>query len=526
MDDSPPDDFPPDDIPVRSKLEQTAWVVPAVNTQRYLLSAVMGDHSGSFLRKCSGLTVDAFTDPLSKKLWKFVSPGVNGHTPKEIAAKVYCGEKEIKEIQSLDPTGDNFEKHLSVLRQNRREAIRAKISISAASFEVFDPTEITSLVRELTGMDEISAPKLKSTPLTAFTVPPKDDKSVLLGNRYLNRGDGGIIVSSSGMGKSSLYVLAAVMWALGRDFFGIKPNGPLRSLLVQSEDSDGDVAEVWFSIAEALQLSKAEIQQVTERVLVVTDRIHRGAPFISELKRHVAAFKPDIVWINPLVAFIDGDVKEAADAGSFLREGLNGLNADAEFAYIIIHHTTKPPNSKDTKERNWSEIMYDMAGSYDLIGWARFIISLRPTPKPGEFNMVLAKRGRRAGVVKEVDQGAGWIEEVSTVIPMRHSTDKLTLPTGDKIFSLMWHVREPDAPPPATSQKEIGRPRLFTWPRVAEFVPLGEDKAITVGGVHRAAADATGIKINTLRDLLDDSYRDGLVKRIMIAPTNVLKYFR
>lgn len=443
-------------------------------TQRRLIASVMDDHSGARLRKCGALSDKIFTDPVALKLWRFAKPGVNGHTPAQITEKARLKDGELVRVRKLLDDGDLFESDLAALRHHRREAIRAEISGLTSDPKTFDAAAIIALSREIDALEPAAQPKLKATPLSRFSVPPRDDRSVLLGNRYLNRGDGGIIVSSSGMGKSSLYVLAAVLWALGRPFFGITPNGPLRSLLAQSEDSDGDIAEVWISILHALQLTEAEIALVESRVIVVTDRVHRGQPFIAELRKQIEAHKPDLVWINPLVAFLDGDVKEASDAGRFLREGLNGLNANCEFGYIIIHHTTKPPNAKDAKERNWSEIMYDMAGSYDLIGWARFIISLRPTEEAGQFNMVLAKRGVRAGVTKEIEQGAGVVFEPSTTIPLRHSTELIDLPSGDRIRSLMWHERDADVAKITKSKAK----RAYTFSQFREKITqLAPDEA-------------------------------------------------
>ncbi len=52
-----------------------------------------------------------------------------------------------------------------------------------------------------------------------------------------------LIVGQSGTGKSSLMMQAAVHWALGRDFFGIKPARPLRAIILQAENDAGDVSE-------------------------------------------------------------------------------------------------------------------------------------------------------------------------------------------------------------------------------------------------------------------------------------------
>ena len=290
-------------------------------------------------------------------------------------------------------------------------------------------------------------------PILSLTIPEPGDPATILGNRYLSKGDGAVLSSSSGMGKSAMAIQMALRWALELDAFGIKPGRALRILYVQSEDSDGDVAEVTASIAHVLSLTPAQVAQINTNVLIVTDRTNRGQKFLHQLKLHIDAHKPDLVIINPLQAFIDGDITAGQDLGAFLREGLNALNHPAAFAYLLIHHTTKPATGKDRSERLWHEVMYDMAGGAELINWARAILSLRATAVEGEFNLVLAKRGRRAGVVRMVEQGTGVRPEPVTTIPLKHSTGRL--PSGLPI--IYWEGREPSPEDEQPAKKKGGR---------------------------------------------------------------------
>jgi hypothetical protein len=90
---------------------------------------------------------------------------------------------------------------------------------------------------------------LQARPLGSFKLPAPGDPSVLIGNRWLSRGDIAILASTSGMGKSSLSIQAATTWALGRDLFGgFKPHRPIKSLIMQAEDGEGDIAEVKHSM--------------------------------------------------------------------------------------------------------------------------------------------------------------------------------------------------------------------------------------------------------------------------------------
>lgn len=368
---------------------------------------------------------------------------------------------------------------------NRRALARARDLIERSS-RGEDVGEVVAKASAL--------PKRKPS---SFLLAPDNDASVLLGNRFLNRGDGGILVGSSGMGKSSASIQMAVSWALGQPFMGIKSNGPLRVLIIQSEDSDGDIAEVMLSMRHAMKLTAADVAQVDERVRIVCDRVNRGESFIKSLKAHLSEFTPDLVIINPLQAFIDGDVTESRDLGEFLRGGLNGLN-DNKFGYLLVHHTTKPATGRDKGERQWHEVMYDMAGGAELINWARFVMSLRASDTVGDFNLVLAKRGRRAGVTREVAQGSGTREEIITTIPLRHAKGSIKVEGRAKPVGLIfWEGREADVKEDK-SNKNTGAPVKYQFNDYRNLFPAKHTPGVPLAELHRLLLPNGEIKRNIL----------------------------
>jgi hypothetical protein len=71
-----------------------------------------------------------------------------------------------------------------------------------------------------------------------------EDPTQLLGKRWICRGGSALWVGSSGLGKSVLCMQAAITWAIAESFFGINPHGNgLKSLIIQAENDEGDVAE-------------------------------------------------------------------------------------------------------------------------------------------------------------------------------------------------------------------------------------------------------------------------------------------
>lgn len=382
----------------------------------------------------------------------------------------------------------------------------------AAAPVAFDPAD-----EETLPVESVKPPTIVGRGIDSFVVPADNDRSTLLGNRYLCRGDGMVIVSSSGMGKSALSIQAAVTWCFGLPFMGIKPNGKLRSLIIQSEDSDGDIAEVWASICHKMNLTPEQRQFASEDVIIVSDRVNRGPAFMAELKRQVAASKFDLVWINPLAAFISGDATTQEATAEFLRAGLNGINADSAFGYIIVQHTTKPATGKDRSDRKWFEVMYDMAGSYDIIGWARCIMSLRPTDTMGEFNLVLAKRGSRAGVTKCVPHGMGYRHEPTNTIPLKHSNERMPIPGQTREMSVIfWEAREEVSGEEKAPEKPAGRPRKNSITDFIGIFPVGSKFALGVNDLLREALKIRHIAKPTLYSIIDE----GMQKQIIVCDSS------
>ena len=135
-----------------------------------------------------------------------------------------------------------------------RHAAKAATLASGLDFlkdrlAILTPEEVTA---ELARLGTVLAPDRKKgdTGPTRFDFADllafdrDSDPTCVLGNRWLCRGGSCLLVAQTGAGKSALTTQAAMSWALGRDFFGIKSRkGPLRSLVVQSENDLGDVGE-------------------------------------------------------------------------------------------------------------------------------------------------------------------------------------------------------------------------------------------------------------------------------------------
>lgn len=353
---------------------------------------------------------------------------------------------------------------------------------------------------------------------STFVVPPPNDPSSLLGtNRYVSRGDGGTLVSTSGVGKSVISVQLSYSWALGLPGLGIQASRAHRILYVQSEDADGDVAECCESCRYMMKLTDQQLESIDRNLCIIRNDTDNGDAFIRSLREYVQFWKPDIVILNPLQAYAGCDISDAREMGNFLRRGLNGVNREKQFAYFIVHHTPKPAvrNAKDKSFRQWNEVMYEAAGSAELINWSRFIITLKARSEPRKFDMVLAKRGSRAGVVieKTSDSGVPHYEHVTTV-PIRYS-DEQFIPRGTEreINALYWlPLDEPPAPAVESGKAtERGGKTQYDIERMLAYFPRGESEAKPLGQIARKATEDEGMGKSSFYRIKEDLCTRGLI---------------
>jgi hypothetical protein len=227
-------------------------------------------------------------------------------------------------------------------------------------------------------------------------VQPEPEKT-LLGDRFLCVGGAMLFVGPSGIGKSSASVQMDILWGLGREAFGIMPARPLRILCIQAENDQGDLGEMARGVCTGLGIGIIDQTSIRENVFYATAKSHVGADFLKKvvaplLEKH----RPDILRIDPLLAYLGADVNDAASTAGFLRNGLNRLLDQFNCAAIINHHTPKVTN-RDTSQWRASDWMYAGAGSADLTNWCRAALVIDPTHRGHVFRFIAAKRGGRIG---------------------------------------------------------------------------------------------------------------------------------
>ena len=219
----------------------------------------------------------------------------------------------------------------------------------------------------------------------------------LLRNRYLCRGGSLLLVGNTGIGKSSLTMQMMVRWALGQACFGIEPTRPLKSLLIQGENDEEDLAEMRDGVSGSLGLTEEQTALINGNVVVHQEDAVSGQTFVEDvmgplLDRH----QPDLVWLDPVFQYLDGDSTQQEAATEFLRKQLKPKLTQHNCAAVLVHHTTKPARGRSQNQSNPSLSAYDGAGSAEFGNWARAVLSLQTGTTPGDaFRLVAGKRGAR-----------------------------------------------------------------------------------------------------------------------------------
>jgi hypothetical protein len=274
----------------------------------------------------------------------------------------------------------------------------------------------------------------------------------LLKDRFLCKGGGMLLVGPTGVGKSSLSMQLVIAWALGRDCFGITPVRPLTTLLIQAENDDGDIAEQRDGVLAGMGLTDDEKKEVFGRILVVSENTKSGDAFIIRFHELLEEVRPDMVIVDPALAYIGGDVSAQKDVGPFLRNKLNPIIKKYQVGLVVVHHTNKPLRGKEKDNWKTVDFAYLGAGSAEWANWSRAIVCLQGTSEYGKFVLIAGKRGQRLRWVDE-SGGKAYVKGLShsepgTIcwreIPMSEITqdDDKKISTEQKMANLWLSVGE------------------------------------------------------------------------------------
>lgn len=357
------------------------------------------------------------------------------------------------------------------------------------SDEQFDNLKQWAKENDVSADAKRTAPPPSAKRLGELVAHVSDDPNELLRQRYLCRGGGLLLVGPTGIGKSSLAMQAMVLWAIGRAMFGIQPVKPLKSLLIQAENDEGDLAEMRDGVIAGLHLTESERGMAMENVIVAREDERTGmAFFFGAVRPLLEAHRPDLLWIDPALAYLGGEVGSQKDVGGFLRNMLNPLLREFNCAAVVVHHTNKPPSGKEKPEWSAGDFAYLGGGSAEWANWARAVLGLRSLGSHSVFELRAGKRGARLGW-KESD---GESKAFAKIIAH-----------ADEPGAICWRDADESEVP------EVAKPkRVPVKEDIMPHVPM--DKPISKDAL-RAKANAAGVGLNKINPLIAELIDDGVL---------------
>jgi len=214
----------------------------------------------------------------------------------------------------------------------------------------------------------------------------------ILGDGLLRKGDLGTLIAPAGAGKSVAAIQAAMAWGIGLPYLGITPPRPLNILLFSGEDDGETIGECRDGLldnSEAVtgkKLSADDLQPLDQRLRISFKRTCVGEDFILEMNELLKLEPADLVIINPLLAYLGGDV--VATASGWLRVGLLPSFASQGCAGLVVHHTVK------LTKGGWESLddTYSAIGGAELANIPRSILTLHPTDAEGLHVVTVSKR--------------------------------------------------------------------------------------------------------------------------------------
>lgn len=299
------------------------------------------------------------------------------------------------------------------------------------------------------------------------------DPDELLQNRFLCRGGGLLLCGPTGVGKSSWALQCAILWALGRECFGIAPARLLKSLQIQAENDDGDLAEMRDGVIAGLELTADEAKAACENIVVAREDSRTGFGFFHSVVRPLLTeHRPDLLWIDPAFAYLGAEAGAQKDVTPFLRNYLNPLVREFNCGVVIVHHTNKPPSGREKPKWSGSDFAYLGSGSIEWANWARAILALRGLGSHEVFELCAAKRGSRLGW-SEADGSTRYAKLIA------HAKERGVI---------CWREVDPD------EIQTGGRPKSFDAEEILELLP---PEGLTPGEWQEAARKECGVKEST-----------------------------
>lgn len=222
-----------------------------------------------------------------------------------------------------------------------------------------------------------------------------EKNDILIGNGFLERDSAILIVGSSGIGKSSIGMQIGCCWACGASAFDLYATGQLRIVMMQHEDSTNDL----IRMSQVLRWCGLDPVLVEKNFWIETVRGKIGPEAVALMRELVRWWGADLLILNPLSAYHDGDISRNEDNIRFLYGDIGALLTEFHIGLTALHHDIKPPrgNGKPMLSENYHDAKYAVLGGSVLTNFFRGIITINAIANSNVFRFTLAKRFEQSG---------------------------------------------------------------------------------------------------------------------------------
>lgn len=229
------------------------------------------------------------------------------------------------------------------------------------------------------------------------------EEDILIGDGFLERRSTLITIAQSGVGKSSATTQTCCCWACGQGgtkAFDLNPfNSPLRIVMIQNEDSRNDLYRQSL-IVDGLSFSKADKELISRNFRIFTVRGKIGVHAIASIKRILDKTNGcDILVLNPMSAYAEGDLSRTEDCVTFLYALWSPVLDDYDCGGWLLHHTAKTTGDRRKRQKEWTtfDYMYSGAGAATITNYGRAIVTVDTVGNSTTFAWRIAKRFSESG---------------------------------------------------------------------------------------------------------------------------------
>ena len=359
--------------------------------EKAVIGCLLND-AGATLKECGDLlTAGSFENDTCQKIWQAVlTMQAEGIPLGTIEIQQAAGVEALEAQRLIDGAT-----HIGAVRYHAQKIYNDRLKKQAVDIIAHSEGAegIRFALQKIGGI--LPRPNIQTgcKSLATLAGEPIDEEEILIGDkscRWLERAAICLLSGAAGTGKSHVASQLNVGWAQGLPVFELAPARPIRCLTIQGENPDNDARAIAANMLKGI--SKEGLALVHENTLQKWLPSCTGNEFLSGVAQIARTWKPDVIFIDPLLSFAPGALTDPAIVQSFCRQGLSGLAKDYGCALFITHHVPKPNANRDPRKMGAYDHQYMASGNADLAAnWPRAALGLQALER-GEFLLRATKR--------------------------------------------------------------------------------------------------------------------------------------